>query len=151
MLKDALIEYFERDLNRLKKEINLYANEESLWETGGEITNSAGNLCLHLVGNLKHFVGAILGGSGFARERDKEFSSKNVTRIELIAEIDHTIEVVKNSLNKLSNEDFEKDFPIEKRDKIVKTDFMMLHLLTHFNYHLGQINYHRRLLQTNEK
>ena len=146
MLKEALLEYFERDLNKLKDEINLYPNEEDLWKTAGGISNSAGNLCLHLIGNMKHFIGAILGESGFVRERDKEFSSKNVNRQELIKEIDNTIEVVKNSLNKLSNEDFEKAFPVEKHGKIVGTDFMLLHLLTHFNYHLGQINYHRRLV-----
>ena len=146
MLKEALLEYFERDLILLKNEINLYPTEEDLWKTAGGISNSAGNLCLHLIGNMKHFIGAVLGESGFVRERDKEFSAKNVTRQDLIKEIENTIEIVKISLNKLSDEDLNKDFPVEKRGKIVGTDFMLLHLLTHFNYHLGQINYHRRLL-----
>ncbi len=146
MLKEALIEIFERDLNKLKDEINLYSDESRLWIVKAEISNSAGNLCQHLLGNLNHFVGALLGNSGYERDRDSEFISKNATRAELTANIEKTIGVVKNSLNQLSNDDFEKNFPVAKHEKVGKTDFMLLHLLAHFNYHLGQINYHRRLI-----
>ncbi len=151
MLKDTLIEIFERDLNKLKEEINFYKNESDLWITEKEINNSAGNLCLHLIGNLNHFIGATLGETGFIRDRETEFSAKNETRQNLINEVEKTIETVKSSLNKLSNDAFDKNFPVEKHGKVVKMDFMLLHLLTHFNYHLGQINYHRRLIQNGEK
>lgn len=147
MLKEALLEIFERELDKLAVEINSYADESKLWTTGGEISNSAGNLCLHLLGNLNHFVGATLGDTGYARNRDAEFSSKNVSRQDLIENIEKTKAVVLETLNKLPPERFEENFPLEKHDKAVKTDFMLLHLLTHFNYHLGQINYHRRLTQ----
>ena len=146
MLKEALIEIFERDLNKLKDEINLYKDENSLWIVKDGISNSAGNLCLHLIGNLNHFIGAVLGKNGYVRNRDNEFSAKNILRKELISEIEKTIDVVNKTLNNLSEKDFEADFPLEKHGKIVKTDFMLLHLITHFNYHLGQINYHRRLI-----
>jgi len=151
MLKDTLIEIFERDLNKLKEEINFYKNERDLWIIEKEINNSAGNLCLHLIGNLNHFIGATLGETGFIRDREIEFSAKNETRQNLINEIEKTMETVKSSLNKLSNDAFDKNFPVEKHGKVVKMDFMLLHLLTHFNYHLGQINYHRRLIQNGEK
>lgn len=151
MLKDTLIEIFERDLNKLKEEINFYKNERELWIIEKEINNSAGNLCLHLIGNLNHFIGATLGETGFIRNREIEFSAKNETRQNLINEIEKTMETVKSSLNKLSNDAFDKNFPVEKHGKVVKMDFMLLHLLTHFNYHLGQINYHRRLIQNGEK
>jgi uncharacterized damage-inducible protein DinB len=147
MLKDSLIEIFERDLLKLKDEINLYKTEADLWIVKGEISNSAGNLCLHLLGNMNHFIGALLGETGYVRDRDKEFSAKDAaTREFLSEEITKTIDVVKASLDKLTAEDFEKNFPVEKHGKIVKMDFMLLHLVTHFNYHLGQINYHRRLV-----
>ena len=146
MLQESLPEIFERDLNKLKDEISLYRDENSLWIVKKEISNSAGNLCLHLIGNLNHFIGATLGNTGYVRNRENEFAAKNIFRKDLISEIEKTIEVVFNTLNKLSAEDFEKDFPVRKHDKIVKTDFMLLHLLTHFNYHLGQINYHRRMI-----
>ena len=151
MLKDTLIEIFERDLHKLKEEINFYKNERDLWIIEKEINNSAGNLCLHLIGNLNHFIGTTLGETGFVRDRENEFSAKNETRQNLTNEIEKTIETVKNSLNKLSDDAFDKNFPVEKHGKVVKMDFMLLHLLTHFNYHLGQINYHRRLIQNGEK
>lgn len=145
MLKEALLEIFERELDKLANEVNSYADESYLWTTRGEISNSAGNLCLHLLGNLNHFIGATLGENGYARNRDGEFSSKNVSRQDLLASIEKTKAVVRETLNKLPVERFEENFPVEKHDKTVKTDFMLLHLLAHFNYHLGQINYHRRL------
>jgi hypothetical protein len=146
MLKDALIEVFERDLKKLKEEINLYKNEDAIWAVTGDIKNSAGNLCLHLTGNLNHFIGATLGNSGYARNRDSEFALKNIPRKDLINNIENTIHDVKNALSKLSNEDFDKEFPVEFLGKRVKTDFVLFHLISHFNYHLGQINYHRRLV-----
>lgn len=145
MIKDALLEIYERDLLKLKTEINLYKNEADIWVVKDGITNSAGNLCLHLIGNLKHFIGAILGNTGFVRDRESEFASQNASREELNKQLDATIEIVKAALNNLSVEDFDKNFPVEKHGEIVKTDFMLLHLLTHLDYHLGQINYHRRL------
>ena len=146
MLKKALVEIFERDLKKLKSEINLYVSEEELWTVRNEINNSAGNLCLHLIGNLNYLVGTTLGETGYARDRDSEFTAKNVSRLDLINGIEKTIDVVKNTLNRLPDENFDINFPVEKHGETVKTDFMLLHLLTHFSYHLGQINYHRRLI-----
>ncbi len=146
MLKEVLLEIFERDLNKLKDEINLYNDESKLWIIREEISNSAGNLCLHLTGNLNHFIGSILGNTGYVRDRDSEFSSKGISRKDLLINIEKSISVVSNTINNLPNDAFDKHFPIEKHGKIVKTDFMLLHLVTHFNYHLGQINYHRRLI-----
>ena len=146
MLKKALVEIFERDLNKLKSEINLYVSEEELWTVRNEINNSAGNLCLHLIGNLNYFVGTTLGETGYDRDRDSEFTAKKVSRLDLINGIEKTIDVVKNTLNRLPDENFDINFPVEKHGETVKTDFMLLHLLTHFSYHLGQINYHRRLI-----
>ncbi len=146
MLKESLLEIFERDLNKLKDEINLYTDESKLWITKEEISNSAGNLCLHLLGNLNHFIGTVLGNTGFVRNRESEFTAKNASRKDLEIEIGKTIGIIKNALEKLPDEAFEKEFPVEKHGKGVKTDFMLLHLLSHFNYHLGQINYHRRLI-----
>ena len=146
MLHQSLPEFHERDLLKLKEEINLYKSESDLWVVKNEISNSAGNLCLHLIGNLNHFIGATLGNTGYIRTRELEFSSKNIPRTQLIAGIDKTIDVVKNTLGKLAEEDYKKDFPLLKHDKVVSTEHMLLHLLTHLSYHLGQINYHRRLL-----
>ena len=146
MLQEILIELYERDLNKLKTEIEQFPNEADLWKTSGEITNSAGNLCQHLVGNLQHFIGATLGGSGYVRDRDSEFASRNSSKAELLKEIDTTLAVVKETLGKLSDDDLAKTYPIEVFGAPLTTGFFLTHLTTHFNYHLGQINYHRRLL-----
>lgn len=147
MLKTALIAIFERDLHKLANEINLYKNEANLWIIKPQISNSAGNLCLHLMGNLNYFAGQVLGSTAYVRQRDQEFILKNVPRSQLIDSIEASIKMVSNTLTNLADDDFDKNFPVERHGVIVKTDFMLLHLLTHLNYHLGQINYHRRLIE----
>lgn len=146
MLSKTLAELFERDLLKLKEEILLYKDENKLWLIENQISNSGGNLCLHLIGNLNHFIGATLGNSGYVRQRDLEFSSKGVPRAILIEKLDATIQVIVPILNQLTQEQLEADFPLEKHGQVVTTEYMLLHLLTHLSYHLGQVNYHRRLL-----
>jgi len=147
MLKESLQSLFVRDLLRLKSEIEQYKNESNLWLTEKSISNSAGNLCLHLIGNLNTFIGGELGNTGYVRDRPLEFSQKNVPRIELIQKIEETIEVVKQAIGNLNASDLDKDYPLVK---VVEggssIGFMLIHLLGHLTYHLGQINYHRRLL-----
>lgn len=147
MLVEILAEIYERDLNKLRAEIELYDNEADLWKTGGEITNSGGNLCLHLVGNLRHFFGAVLGGTGYVRDRDAEFSSGGVSRADLLAGTDAALNDVLSTLQKLSDADLAKTYPLEVFGHPMTTGFFLTHLATHFNYHLGQINYHRRLTE----
>ncbi|MEO8568801.1 MAG: DUF1572 family protein [Ginsengibacter sp.] len=137
---------FERDLNRLIKEIQSYKDDNDIWRIKEGISNSAGNLALHLIGNLNHFVGATLGNTGYVRDREKEFSDKNVPQKKLIEDIGETIVVVRTALKNLSKDDLEKDFPHSFNNIISSTEFVLLHLLGHLNYHLGQINYHRRLI-----
>jgi hypothetical protein len=146
-MKEALIEIFNRDIQKLRDEVNNYEDEKILWITVPGISNSAGNLSLHLVGNLNHFIGAVLGKNGYKRERDLEFSLKDIPLVKLNDMIEKTKDIVLNTLSAMTEKEFELDFPELKHDKVLKTDFMLIHLLAHFNYHLGQINYHRRLLE----
>lgn len=146
MVTEVLLQLYERDLARLCSEIEQYASENSIWIVSDGITNSAGNLTLHLVGNLKHFIGAVLGSSGYIRDRDAEFSSKPVGRGVLITQIETTLDVVKTTLNSLKKEDLAATYPIEVFGSPMTTEFFLIHLHSHLNYHLGQINYHRRLL-----
>lgn len=146
MITDTLITLFERDLQKLKTEIELYKDEDYLWFIKKGIDNSAGNLCLHLIGNLSHFIGATLGNTGYVRHREDEFSLKNIPRQDLITNIENCRLIVKNTLVKLRAADLEKEFPQNVFDKSINTEMMLMHLATHLTYHLGQINYHRRLL-----
>ena len=147
-MKEILLELFQRDLENLKTEITSYKDENKMWEVSGEIKNSAGNLCLHICGNLQHFVGAVLGNSGFIRQRDLEFSKKNVPVEKMVKEIDKTLQVVKQTLSELKEEKLDQIFPINVFGYEMTTGFFLTHLTTHLSYHLGQINYQRRLLDT---
>ena len=142
----TLISLFERDLNKLITEVELYKNEENLWIVENNITNSAGNLTLHLIGNLNTFIGKEIEKTAYIRDRDLEFSQKNVPRIELIQKINETKIMIKNALNHLTNEDLLEDYPVLKFDETTTTEYLLVYLTLHLNYHLGQINYHRRLL-----
>ncbi len=144
---ETLTKLFIRDLEKLKTEINSFKDEKKIWEISGDIKNSAGNLCLHLCGNLQHFIGAVLGNSDYIRNRDAEFSKKNVPIKELVAEIELTAEIVQKTLQSLKEEALQKTFPINVFGYEMTTEYFLIHLTTHLNYHLGQINYHRRLIE----
>ena len=64
-MKAIISQLLQRDLEKLKTEISSFKDEKKIWEISGEVKNSAGNLCLHLCGNLQHFIGAALGNSGY--------------------------------------------------------------------------------------
>ncbi len=146
MLLDTLITIFIRDLNKLKIEISSYNDEKNLWIVEKKISNCAGNLCLHIVGNLNAYIGASLGNSGYIRQRDLEFSLKNIARTELINQIDDVMVIVEDTLNNLTLEALQKEYSRRVFEEKMTTEFFLVHLTTHLSYHLGQINYHRRLL-----
>ncbi|OUR99054.1 DinB superfamily protein [Flavobacteriales bacterium 33_180_T64] len=146
MITDTLTKLFVRDLKALKQEMLAYKNEANLWIVDYEISNTAGNLCLHLIGNLKTFIGASLGNTGYIRQRELEFSLKNVPREELITQIDEVILIVESTLNNLTEADLQKEFKRRVFEHTMTTEYFLVHLTMHLAYHLGQINYHRRLL-----
>lgn len=146
MITENLIKLFTRDLIRLKEEINLYTEEEKIWAVKEGISNSGGNLCLHLCGNLQYFIGAILGDSGYIRNREAEFKLKNIARTKLVDEIEATITVVTDTLEQVTKKDLEKDYSLQVFGEPMTTEYFILHLAGHLNYHLGQINYHRRFI-----
>jgi uncharacterized damage-inducible protein DinB len=151
MLRKVLAEIYERDLDKLKAEMDAFSDEADLWKTAEGITNSAGTLCLHLTGNLQHFFGAVLGDSGYVRYRDAEFALRNVPRSEMIADIEDAKEIVLATLAGLTEDDLDKPYPVEVFGHPMTTGYFLTHLSTHFNYHLGQVNYHRRLLASGRK
>ena len=137
---------FQRDLTKLQEELQAYRNEENLWIVDGQITNSGGNLALHLIGNLRQFIAADLGGFGYERNRDQEFGATGKSRTALLEELDVVKEQVEKSLvtldpNKLGDLSIHSFFGYQ-----MTIGYFLIHLYGHFNYHSGQINYHRRLL-----
>ena len=147
MIIETLKALFKKDLQKLKTEIELYKHEDRMWQIENGIANSAGNLCLHLIGNLNAYIGVGLAKTNYIRHRDLEFSLKNIPRKELIQKIEETMIVVEDGLNNLSLAEMNNDFPLIIWDnKPTETEYTLVYLSNHFNYHLGQINYHRRLL-----
>jgi len=146
MILKELITLFERDTDRLMLEINAYSNESNLWKLDQNITNSAGNLCLHLVGNMCHFVGKEIGGFDYTRDREFEFAGRNVPRAKLVTMVENLQSIVIASLEGLDEGMLEKDYPLEVFGAKMTHGYFLMHLFGHFSYHLGQINYHRRLL-----
>lgn len=146
MLIESLQTLFNRDLNKLKTEILLYQDEKNIWHIEKSIANSAGNLCLHLIGNLNTYLGSVIGKTNYIRNRELEFFQKDISRYELINKIEDTIIVVTDALNKLTDQALQEEYPILVFEKKTSTLYFLIHLTTHLAYHLGQINYHRRLL-----
>lgn len=146
MLTQTLQQIFLRDLRKLREEITLYKKEENIWVAVPNISNPAGNLVLHLVGNLNTYIGATLGNTGYIRQRDLEFSLRNISRTELLEKIDGTSNMISTVMDTLDDSIMPTNYPIIVMDKETTTEFFLVHLTAHFSYHLGQINYHRRLL-----
>ena len=134
-----------RDLTTLRLEIEAYPSDADLWRLVPGISNSGGTLALHLCGNLQHFIGAILGKTGFVRNRDAEFGLREVPRAELLRHVDQAIAAVKGTLPRLSPAELEGTFPEPVAKTRLATGDFLTHLATHFTYHLGQLDYHRRV------
>lgn len=143
---ESIKKLFQRELTKLKTEIAQYQHEPNIWRVEASIANSTGNLCLHLIGNLNTFIGAQFGNTGYVRQRELEFSSKDIPRETLIENIEATMLVVENALSTLTPEDLQKEYPRKVLEEMVSTEYFLIHLVMHLAYHLGQINYHRRLL-----
>ena len=147
-MKNTFITLFNRDLNRLYKEIEAYTNEAVLWQRAEGISNPAGNLCLHLVGNLNEYIGRQIGRMPYQRNRPLEFSATCVNQKELLTMIENTQEVVEMALNSMRNEQLSDIYPENLLGYEMTVHYFLVHLSGHLNYHLGQINYHRRILST---
>jgi hypothetical protein len=137
-------EIYLKNINRLQTEIEAYQNDTLLWETKMGISNSGGNLALHLIGNLNHFIGATLGNTGYERNREAEFSTKGLTKTEVLTMLDDVRNVVTKTFASLTEASLQKEFPFEIAGKH-STEYYLVFFIAHFEYHLGQINYHRRL------
>jgi hypothetical protein len=146
MLVQELKKVIIKDLAKLNEEIGLYRYEENLWKIEKGIANPAGNLCLHLVGNLNTYFGAVIGKTGYTRNRDQEFSLKNVPQKDLLKMVEGTITVVDNVLSSMTDEQLQEEYPLLVLKEKTSTGYFFFHLASHLGYHLGQINYHRRLI-----
>jgi hypothetical protein len=138
-------ELYVRELDNLHKEISAFADEKKLWSAAGEIKNAPGNLCIHLLGNVNHNIGTLIGNTGYVRNRDEEFTIKNIPKAKLLGDITAAKAMVEKVLGAADPGIMTKDFPTQIFGPR-STEYMLTYFIGHFMYHLGQINYFRRLI-----
>ena len=148
-LLPSIATILDRDLRALRREIEAYPDERGLWAQVPGVSNVAGTLALHLAGNLQYYIGAVLGGTGYVRDRPAEFARRDVPRSELLREIDAARTAVSRALGDAV--DVDGEFPEPIAGKRVRTGDYLIHLATHFAYHLGQLDYHRRMVTGHDK
>ena len=142
----SISHFLRRELRSLRLELEAYPDEQLLWALPAGLPNSAGTLALQLAGNLRHYVGALLGGTGYLRNRDEEFSARDVPRAVLLEQLAEAERVIASTLPGLSEEQMSRPFPEKIRDQQLRTDEFLLQLAVHLAYHLGQVSYHRRVV-----
>ncbi|MBI1769195.1 MAG: DUF1572 family protein [Bacteroidetes bacterium] len=147
MLNNVLANFYERDIRKLVEEVNLFRNEENLWRTHGSVKNSCGNLVLHIIGGLNHLIGTTLAHTTYVRDRDQEFIRKGVARKDLVAQLEELIQMINKTLNALTPDQMEAEYPIFFDKPKTSNSYVLVQLLAHLNYHLGQVNYLRRILE----
>ncbi len=145
MLIPVLKSMFERDLNRLYFQISNFDHEANIWRVDDGVSNSAGNLTLHIIGNLNTFIGAELGGTDYVRDRQYEFGAKDVPTESLLSEISNVKQLTMRVLDTLEESQLDEIYPRVVFKEPMTTKFFLIHLTTHLAYHLGQVNYYRRL------
>jgi uncharacterized damage-inducible protein DinB len=146
MISESIRTIFQRELRALRREIEAYPNEKDIWAVPDGIGNSAGTLALHLAGNLQHYLGARLGGTGYVRNRDAEFSRRNVSRTDILDELESANVAISRAFERVSDSDLTLAYPEKISGATLTNGEWLVHLVAHMGYHLGQIDYHRRLV-----
>lgn len=135
---------FARDLAAMIREVGAYPDEQALWVQPAGLPNTGGTLVRHVCGNLQHFIGATLGGTGYVRQRDAEFGAPPWSRDALLTELTRTEQVVAETLARVDDAQLAAMFPLPLGDIRVSTSIFLVHLTVHLGFHLGQLDYHRR-------
>jgi hypothetical protein len=135
-----------RELSAFSRELDLFQDETLIWATLPGVSNSAGTLTLHVCGNLQHYVGAVLGNTGYVRDRNLEFSARDIPAHLLQANLAETAEVVRTVLTGLTGQSLRDDYPDILGGPRLPAGLFLLHLTTHLAFHLGQAGYLRRIL-----
>ena len=146
MLVEAVCAILDRDLQALAREVMAYPDDATVWQVPEGAVNSTGTLVLHLSGNIQHFLGARLAESGFVRDRPAEFSSRGVPRAALLRQIEAAPTAVRAAADRVTDESLTGDYPEVVGGMRVAAGEYLIHLVSHFGYHLGQVDYHRRLV-----
>ncbi|MBA3258747.1 MAG: DinB family protein [Gemmatimonadales bacterium] len=151
MLVRSVSTVLDRDLRALAREVETYSDERDLWRLAPGVSNSGGTLALHLAGNVQHYFGACLAGTGYRRDRPAEFADRDVPRTEIVRRIEAAREALHAAAEAVDESTLEAEFPEVVGGVRVATGEYLIHLLGHFAYHLGQLDYHRRLVTGDDR
>jgi hypothetical protein len=146
MLTDVVRAVLRRDLDAVRRSVEAYPDDESVWAERPGLPNAGGTLVLHVAGNLQHYVGAVLGGTGYRRDRDAEFSRRSVSRLMLLRELDAASQAIERGLGPLDDAVLDATYPEPIAGRSLTICAFLVHLSTHLAYHLGQLDYHRRVV-----
>lgn len=133
-----------RELRAVRREVERYPDDAALWRALPGLPNAGGTLALHIAGNLRHYVGARLGATGYVRDRDREFAARDVPRAEILARLDAAADDVARTLAALDAAALARPYPETFAGRELTTGEYLVHLALHLAYHLGQLDYHRR-------
>ena len=144
LAKTALIAALEK----LRDEVRNLAEpltEAEFWSKPFDPSNSVGHLVLHLSGNLNHFVGGQLGNTGYVRDREREFTESQVpSKMEALAKLDDAVTTFRKLVSGLNAEQLAEPHPEARFGAVMNA---LLHLLSHFALHRGQMSYIVRLVK----
>jgi uncharacterized damage-inducible protein DinB len=146
---DAVRRCLDRDLAGFEAELAAFPDDATVWQEHPAMPNTTGTLVLHAVGNLRHFIGATLGGDGYVRDRDAEFARRDVPRAELLEQLREARAAVGAVLASLDPARLDEAYPLEVAGHRPVTGTFLVHLATHLAYHLGQADFHRRVVTGN--
>jgi Protein of unknown function (DUF664) len=151
MVTEALAALLTRELRCIQRELEGYPSEAQIWQTHPALPNTGGTLALHAAGNLLHFIGSVFGDSGYQRDRDAEFQRRDVSRVELLLALREAVDVVQRTLPGVTEAQLEDWYPLPVSGRRIRTGEFLMHLTVHLAYHLGQIDYHRRVITGDAK
>lgn len=151
MLPEIINTIVTRELRAVRRALEAYPDDASVWRDIPGLPNSGGTLALHIAGNVQHFFGAILAGDGYKRDRDAEFARRDVPREELLAGIDAAIESVERTCTRIDESALDEPYPQQIANRSVPRGVYLAHLASHLAYHLGQLDYHRRAVTGDRK
>ena len=146
MTTEFLRHILQKDIAAVRNEMCAYSREEDLWVCPSGMSNSGGTLVLHITGNLRHYIGALLGGIAYVRDREAEFTDLHVPCAELEARLEQAARAVGDVLDGMDEDQLMLEYPMDIDGERMPTGMFLLRLVSHLAYHLGQLNCHRRVV-----
>lgn len=124
------------------RELAAPLSQDQFWLKPFPFGNGFGHLVLHLTGNLNYYIGAQIAGTGYVRDRDREFSEpRRLPKEEVLQSFDEVIAVVLRTVNAQSSEDWLAPYSTVRSGEVGSRFHMVLKCAAHLDHHVGQMIY----------